>query len=133
MSRTNATTSGRVVNVVGPRNALSTDRVSGGRIPPISLAIRSRNPYSSFCRVPAGDAVQFISTALADALGIRRGEGAADHPAPRVADEVRSLQAQAVEHVDDDAGAVGESEGRRELLAAAVTRRVDEDDLVRRR
>ena len=64
VSRTNATTSGRVANVVGPRNALSTDRVSGGRIPPSSLAIRSSSPYSIFCRVPAGDAVQFINTAL---------------------------------------------------------------------
>ena len=64
VSRTNATTSGRVANVVGPRNALSTDRVSGGRMPPISFAMRSMNPYSIFCRMPAGDAVQFINTAL---------------------------------------------------------------------
>ena len=64
VSRTNATTSGRVRNVVGPRNALSTERVSGGRIPPSNSAMRSSSPYSSFCRGPAADAVQFISTAL---------------------------------------------------------------------
>src|SRR5690349_14767065 len=61
--RTYETTSGRVVKVVGPRNALSTERVSGGRIPPRTFARRNRNPYSIFCRAPAADAVQFIKTA----------------------------------------------------------------------
>ena len=128
VSRTNSTTPGRVAKVVGPRNALSTDRVSGGRIPPSSRAIRSRSPYSTFCRVPAGDAVQFINTALPIAIRIRRGERAADHAAPRVADEVRPVDPEPVEDVDDAAGAVGEVEHGGELLALAVTRRVDEDD-----
>ena len=55
---------------------MSTDRVSGGRTPPSNPAIRSNSPYSSFCRTPAADAVQFINTALP----IRSGYIAANVP-----------------------------------------------------
>ena len=54
---------GPTAEVVGPRKALSTERVNGGRMPPISLAVWSSTPYSSFCHAPAGDAVAFIRTA----------------------------------------------------------------------
>ena len=40
------------------------------------------------------------------------------------------LDAEAVEHVDDAAGAVGEIEHRGELLALAVARGIDQDDAV---
>jgi hypothetical protein len=80
--------------------------------------------------VPAGEAVQFHQHGAADAVGVGRGEGAADHSAPRVADEVGPILAERVEDVDDAAGAVGEIERRRELLALPVTRRVDHDDAV---
>ncbi len=62
--------------VVGPRKALSTSRVSGPRIPPSALAARSSSPYSNRCRAPAGEAVQFISTARP----IRSGNRAANVP-----------------------------------------------------
>lgn len=42
-----------------------------------------------------------------------------------------ALQSEAVEDIDDNSGAVVESEWRRELLATSVAGRVDEDDLVR--
>ena len=40
--RTCATTSGRSRKVVGPKNALSTGRISNGPIPPRQRAIRSK-------------------------------------------------------------------------------------------
>ena len=88
-------------------------------------------PYSIFCRAPAADAVQFISTALPTRSGYGGDERAADHAAPGVADEVRAFDAEAVEQVDDGARTLLERERRRELLAFAVSGRVDEDHPVR--
>lgn len=114
VSRTNATTSGRVVNVVGPRNALSTERVSGGRIPPSSF-VTQQKPVLELLPAARSRRGAVHQDGAADAVGMRRGEGAPDHPAPRVADEMRALGPQAVEDVDDAASAVLESEWRREL------------------
>ena len=115
-------------NVVGPRNALSTDRVSGGRMPPSSFATRSRNPYSSFCRVPAGDAVQFINTALP----MRSGCIAANVPPIMPPHELPTKCARSIPSPSSmstmQLRAVGEIERRGELLALAVARRVDQDD-----
>ena len=113
-----------------PRNALSTDRISGGPISPRHCATRSNIANSIFCRSPARPAVQFISTARPTRSGIRRGKGPADHAAPRIADEVRLFDAEAVEDVGNAARALGEGEHPRQGLTAALARRVDQHHLV---
>ena len=122
-----ATTSGRVVNVVGPRNALSTERVSGGRIPPINPAMRSSNPYSSLLPRARGRC-----RAVHQDTRYRRDRGRWRRTSRRSCRPTsfrRSapLDAEAVEDVDDAPRAIVESKWRRERFALAVTRRVDQD------
>ncbi len=63
---------------------------------------------------------------LVDAVGVGGGERAADHAAPRVADEVRSFDAEAVEQVDDAACTLLKRERSCERLAFAVSGGVDQ-------
>jgi hypothetical protein len=56
------------------------------------------------------------------------GERAADHPAPGVADEVRALDPESVEHIDDALRALFEREWCSESLAFAVAGGVHQDD-----
>lgn len=66
----------------------------------------------------------------ARAIGVQRSERAADHAAPRVAEEVGARHVEVVENLLDGRGALLEAEAAGQRLAVAVARRVDDQNRV---
>jgi hypothetical protein len=117
-----------VENVVGPRNALSTDLVSGGRTRRTASPCATAGRTRSSCRRPAGDAVAVHQHRAADAIGYVAANVPPIMPPHELPTKcVRSIPSPS-SYVHDGARAIIETECGGELLALAMAGRVNKDD-----